>query len=136
MSVALKAWFKQSIGQKGYHAFSPLTTSKCRGAMQGKVKGLALKERTVKLPREYMDPNQSVNSGSFFLTIFPDDFHIFAGIFPSMLQYPPETNIAPGNQWLEDEIPFGMAHVQGRTLGFREGRRYKKMLFLSKLGHL
>jgi len=88
------------------------------------------------LPREYMDPNQSVNSGSFFLTIFPDDFHIFAGRIPSMLQYPPETNIAPGNQWLEDAIPFGMAHAQGRTLGFREGRRCKKMLFLSKLGHL
>ena len=24
----------------------------------------------------------------------------------------PETNMAPENQWLEDEIPFGMAHVQ------------------------
>ena len=34
---------------------------------------------------------------------------------------PPETNIAPENQWLEDEFPFGMAHVQGRTVSFREG---------------
>ena len=23
-----------------------------------------------------------------------------------------ETNIAPDNQWLEDEFPFGVAHVQ------------------------
>ena len=33
----------------------------------------------------------------------------------------PETNIAPGNQWLEDEIPFGMAHFQGLLL-FVSGR--------------
>ncbi len=28
--------------------------------------------------------------------------------------YPPETNIdiAPENQWLEDEFPFGMAYFQ------------------------
>ncbi len=25
----------------------------------------------------------------------------------------PETNIAPENGWLEDEIPFGMAYFQG-----------------------
>ena len=25
----------------------------------------------------------------------------------------PETNIAPENQWLEDEFPFGMAYFQG-----------------------
>ena len=24
----------------------------------------------------------------------------------------PETNMAPENQWLEDECPFGMAHLQ------------------------
>ena len=24
----------------------------------------------------------------------------------------PETNIAPENQWLEDEFPFGMAYFQ------------------------
>ena len=46
----------------------------------------------------------------------------------------PETNIAPGNQWLEDEIPFGMAHFQERTVSFREGRRYKKICSLSKFG--
>ena len=25
----------------------------------------------------------------------------------------PETSIAPENQWLADEIPFGMAYFQG-----------------------
>ncbi len=25
----------------------------------------------------------------------------------------PETNIAPENEWLEDEMPFGMAYFQG-----------------------
>ena len=25
----------------------------------------------------------------------------------------PETNIAPENWWLEDELPFGMAYCQG-----------------------
>ena len=34
----------------------------------------------------------------------------------------PETNIfAPENGWLEDEFPFGMAHLQVRTVSFREG---------------
>ena len=32
----------------------------------------------------------------------------------------PETNIAPENQWLEDEFPFGMACFKGRTVSFRE----------------
>ncbi len=35
----------------------------------------------------------------------------------------PETNIfAPENQWLEDEFPFGMAHLQVQTVGFRQGK--------------
>ena len=25
----------------------------------------------------------------------------------------PETNIAPGNEWLEDEVPFGMVYFEG-----------------------
>ena len=34
----------------------------------------------------------------------------------------PKTNIAAGNQWLEDEISFwGPAYFQGRTVRFREG---------------
>ena len=32
----------------------------------------------------------------------------------------PETNIAPENQWLEDEFPFGTAHFQGQAVSFRE----------------
>ena len=31
----------------------------------------------------------------------------------------PETHIAPENQWLEDEFPFGMAHFHG-YVSFRE----------------
>ena len=34
--------------------------------------------------------------------------------------YPPETNIAPENGWLEDYFPFGKAYFQGRTVSFRE----------------
>ena len=34
-------------------------------------------------------------------------FTIFQGCTP------PKFNIAPGNQWLEDEFPFGMAYFQG-----------------------
>jgi len=33
----------------------------------------------------------------------------------------PETNVAPENQWLEDEFPFGKDYFQGRTVGFKEG---------------
>ena len=35
----------------------------------------------------------------------------------------PETNIAPGNGWLEYYFPFGKDHFQGRTVSFREGNR-------------
>ena len=28
----------------------------------------------------------------------------------------PETNMAPENGWLEDEFPFGMPYLQGRTV--------------------
>ena len=38
----------------------------------------------------------------------------------------PETNIAPENEWLEDEFPFGMAYFQRRTVGFRECRFWFK----------
>ena len=31
----------------------------------------------------------------------------------------PETNIAPGNEWLEYYFPFGEAYFQGRTVSFR-----------------
>ena len=33
----------------------------------------------------------------------------------------PETNAAPENWCLEDELPFEIAHFQGRTVSFREG---------------
>ena len=29
---------------------------------------------------------------------------------------PPETNMALGNQWFEEEFPFGMAYFQGLCL--------------------
>ena len=32
----------------------------------------------------------------------------------------PETNVAPENQWLEDDFPFGTADSQRRTVSFRE----------------
>ena len=43
--------------------------------------------------------------------------------FQVLEEYPStETNIfAPENQWLEDEFPFGMAHLQVRTVSFTEG---------------
>ena len=34
---------------------------------------------------------------------------------------PPETNIAPKNEWLEYYFPIGEAHFQGRTVSFSEG---------------
>ncbi len=32
----------------------------------------------------------------------------------------PKTNIARENEWLVDEISFGMTSFQGRTVSFRE----------------
>ena len=32
----------------------------------------------------------------------------------------PEANIAPGNGWLENSFPFGIAYFQGQTASFRE----------------
>ena len=37
----------------------------------------------------------------------------------------------PENGWLEDEIPFGMAYFQGRTVSFREGKCSKLISELS-----
>ncbi len=41
----------------------------------------------------------------------------------------PETNIAPKNGWLEYLFPLGMAYVQGRAVGFREGSCENLSLF-------
>ena len=38
----------------------------------------------------------------------------------------PETNIAPENQWLEDAFPFGIAHLQVRTVSFRVGHVFAR----------
>ena len=41
----------------------------------------------------------------------------------------PETNIfVPENCWLEDELPFGMAYFQGRTVSFRECILYENLV--------
>ena len=34
---------------------------------------------------------------------------------------PLKIDIEPENGWLEDEFPFGMVQIQGRTVSFREG---------------
>ena len=39
----------------------------------------------------------------------------------------PETNMAPENQWLEEEFPFGMACFQGRTVRLRDGNKSDKV---------
>ena len=56
--------------------------------------------------------------------------------------YPPRTNIAPENRWLEDEIPFGTDYFSGAMLvsGSVECRGVRKcgdvMIFVFGGGHL
>ena len=44
--------------------------------------------------------------------VYPKPSHTIVYIYI----YPPETNIAPENGWLEDYFPFGMAYFQGAML--------------------
>ena len=45
---------------------------------------------------------------------------VVAVIFPILdVVTLPETNIAPKNEWLEDEFPFGKAYFQGWAASFR-----------------
>ena len=57
-----------------------------------------------------------VSSGSWSQESLAD----FCWFFFSYL-YPPLTNIAPENGWLEDYFLFGKAYFQVRTVSFREG---------------
>ena len=53
----------------------------------------------------------SILSGLCFLLLEPGKGRKVCGVLGRSTL--PETNIAPENQWLEDECPLGMAYFQG-----------------------